>query len=109
GSTGRGLTRSRRTLSAETFIAHRVPRLEIPPGLRRLVIIAPLAQPLIGHVGERLATITAVTASRSPPQSTRRSPTVPTSARAYPGLCRVGQLRRRLDSCGAWGPRTRNP
>ena len=34
-------------------------------------IIAPLAQQLIGHVGERLATITAVTASRSPPQSTR--------------------------------------
>jgi serine/threonine-protein kinase HipA len=33
-------------------------------------IIAPLAQQLIGHVGERLATITAVTASRSPPQST---------------------------------------
>ena len=34
-------------------------------------IIAPLAQQLIGHVGERLATITAVTASSSPPQSTR--------------------------------------
>jgi serine/threonine-protein kinase HipA len=34
-------------------------------------IIGPLAQQLIGHVGERLATITAVTASRSPPQSTR--------------------------------------
>lgn len=34
-------------------------------------IIAPLAQQLIGHVGERLATITAVTASRNPPQSTR--------------------------------------
>ena len=34
-------------------------------------IIVPLAQQLIGHVGERLATITAVTASRSPPQSTR--------------------------------------
>jgi len=34
-------------------------------------IIAPLAQQLIGHVGERLATITAVTASRSPPLSTR--------------------------------------
>ncbi|HWS67876.1 MAG TPA: type II toxin-antitoxin system HipA family toxin [Steroidobacteraceae bacterium] len=34
-------------------------------------IIAPLAQQLIGHVGERLATITAVTASRSTPQSTR--------------------------------------
>jgi serine/threonine-protein kinase HipA len=34
-------------------------------------IIAPLAQQLIGHVGERLAMITAVTASKSPPQSTR--------------------------------------
>ncbi len=34
-------------------------------------IIAPLAQQLIGHVAERLATITAVTASMSPPQSTR--------------------------------------
>jgi serine/threonine-protein kinase HipA len=34
-------------------------------------IIAPLAQQLIGHVGERLATITAVTASRSAPQSTK--------------------------------------
>jgi len=40
----------------------RVPRLEITPELRQLVIIAPLAQQLIGHVGERLATITAVTA-----------------------------------------------
>src|SRR2546429_5361260 len=59
-TTGRGLTRSRRTLSAETFIAHRVPRLEITPELRQLVIIAPLAQQLIGHVGERLATIAAV-------------------------------------------------
>src|SRR5205085_1463471 len=108
-TTGRGLTRSRRTLSAETFIAHRVPRLEITPELRQLVIIAPLAQQLIGHVGERLATITAVTASRSPPQSTRRSPTVPTSARAYRWLCLVGQLRRRLDSCGASRPRTRHP
>jgi len=29
-------------------------------------IIAPLAQQLISHVGERLATITAVTSSRSP-------------------------------------------
>lgn len=34
-------------------------------------IIAPFAQQLIGHVAERLATISAVTASRSPPQSTR--------------------------------------
>ena len=49
----------------------RVPRLELTPELRQLMIIAPLAQQLIGHVGERLATITAVTASRSPPQSTR--------------------------------------
>src|SRR6266478_3085554 len=47
-TTGRGLTRSRRTLGAETFIAHRVPRLEITPELRQLVIIAPLAQQLIG-------------------------------------------------------------
>src|SRR5437588_11403961 len=82
-TTGRGLTRSRRTLSAETFIAHRVPRLEITPELRRLVIIAPLAHQLIGHVGERPATITAVTGSRSPPQSTRQTTAGTTSPCTY--------------------------
>jgi hypothetical protein len=35
-------------------------------------IIAPLAQQLISHVGERLATITAVTSSRSPTVSKAR-------------------------------------